>query len=87
MTILDMLEDVDDVEALTETGANIRAMVMEASLPDDLRASIAQHWEATCAGQEVAFAVGELPPHGVGHQRSDSKREHDGRHIEAIFVF
>ena len=49
--------DVEDVNALTAAGARIRRMVMEASLPDDLRAAIAEHWEATCDGHDVAFAV------------------------------
>ena len=49
--------DVEDVAALTATGARIRSMVMSASLPDDLREAIARNWEAECAGQEVAFAV------------------------------
>lgn len=49
--------DVEDVSALTATGAKIRKMVMEASLPADLRAAIAEHWEHTCDGREVAFAV------------------------------
>jgi pyruvate,water dikinase len=53
---LDVL-DVNDVDALTATGARIRAMVMEAKLPIDLRAEITRHWEAETEGQEVAFAV------------------------------
>jgi pyruvate,water dikinase len=49
--------DVDDVSELTATGARIRSLVKEATLPNDLREEIARHWEATCAGQDVAFAV------------------------------
>ncbi|MGD8324553.1 MAG: PEP/pyruvate-binding domain-containing protein, partial [Gammaproteobacteria bacterium] len=49
--------DVDDVAALTETGADIRSRIRKATLPDDLRAEITRHWEALCDGEEVAFAI------------------------------
>ncbi|HMB71925.1 MAG TPA: phosphoenolpyruvate synthase, partial [Gammaproteobacteria bacterium] len=49
--------DVDDVDALTATGAQIRSMIMTASFPQDLSKEIARHWEAACGGKEVAFAV------------------------------
>ena len=49
--------DVEDVDALTKAGAEVRALVMQARFPEDLKAEVARHWESTCDGHEVAFAV------------------------------
>jgi len=51
--------DVDDVEALAETGARIRAWVLKAPLPQELEAGIRAEWDKLTAshGKDLAVAV------------------------------
>jgi pyruvate,water dikinase len=49
--------DVEDVDALTATGAEIRKMISDAPFPDDLRTAIADHWKAVSGGEDVSFAI------------------------------
>ncbi len=49
--------DVEDVDALTTTGAEIRSMIMKAPFPKDLRSAIADHWNRVSGGDDIAFAV------------------------------
>ncbi|MGI9258695.1 MAG: phosphoenolpyruvate synthase, partial [Gammaproteobacteria bacterium] len=54
--LLDEL-DVDDVPALTRTGAEIRQMVMDTPFPEPLRVAVAGAWEAMCNGADIEVAV------------------------------
>ncbi len=51
--------DIDDVEVLAETGAEIRAMVRGGELPDGLRAAITEHFTAMqeSIGADLSVAV------------------------------
>jgi pyruvate,water dikinase len=50
--------DVEDVDALTATGAKIRGMIKAAPFPDELRKPIAAEWRKLCEHDEtLAFAV------------------------------
>jgi pyruvate,water dikinase len=54
--LLDEL-DVDDIPALTKTGAGIRQMIMDTPFPEPLRAAVAGAWEALCDGADIEVAV------------------------------
>ncbi len=49
--------DVDDIEALTATGAKIRQAIMDAPLPDKLMADIKTAFEEMSGGRDIAVAV------------------------------
>lgn len=49
--------DVDDVDALTKTGAKVRAWVIEQALPQDLEDEIRHAFEILSNGQDIAVAV------------------------------
>ncbi|MDE2600008.1 MAG: phosphoenolpyruvate synthase, partial [Rhodocyclaceae bacterium] len=49
--------DVDDVEALQKTGAEIRRWVLEAPLTPELEAAIGEAYAALDAGDDASFAV------------------------------
>ncbi|HET9679193.1 MAG TPA: phosphoenolpyruvate synthase, partial [Gammaproteobacteria bacterium] len=49
--------DVDDVDALAKTGADIRGWVMETPFPAKLREDITQSWNKLTDGQGEDFAV------------------------------
>lgn len=49
--------DVDDVEALAQTGKKVRGWVIEQTLPQDLENEIRAAYEALTGGQDVAVAV------------------------------
>ncbi len=49
--------DVDDVEALAETGARIRDWVLKAPLPQELEAEIRAEWDKLTAGHGPDLAV------------------------------
>ena len=51
--------DVDDVEALAETGARIRGWVLDAPLPAELESGIRAEWDKLTAesGKDLAVAV------------------------------
>ncbi len=55
-SLLDRL-DVDDVPALTETGTEIRQMIMDTPLPAALRNAVSAAWESLREGEEIAVAV------------------------------
>jgi len=55
-SLLDRL-DVDDVPALTETGTEIRQMIMDTPLPAALRDAVSAAWESLREGEEIAVAV------------------------------
>jgi len=49
--------DVDDVEALARTGAEVRGMIMAAPFPEKLRAKVTTAWRALDAGNDIAVAI------------------------------
>ena len=49
--------DVDDVPALTRTGAEIRRMILEAPLPPKLKDAVTLEWERLRNGQDIEVAV------------------------------
>jgi len=49
--------DVDDIEALTTAGSNIRGWIMETALPDRLMEEIRTAWENMADGRDIAVAV------------------------------
>ncbi len=49
--------DVDDVPALTRTGAEIRRMIMDTPFPEPLRAAVTGAWESLCDGADIEVAV------------------------------
>ncbi|TWV84766.1 phosphoenolpyruvate synthase [Moraxella sp. VT-16-12] len=49
--------DVDDVEALAQTGKKVRGWVIEQTLPQDLENEIRAAYETLTGGQDVAVAV------------------------------
>jgi pyruvate,water dikinase len=55
-SLLDGL-DVADVAALAKTGAQIRAMILEAPFPDSLRESIRVAWHELAGGADIAVAI------------------------------
>jgi pyruvate,water dikinase len=57
--IYSLLDDLDvaDVSALAKTGAQIRAMILEAPVPASLRESIREAWQELSAGQDIAVAI------------------------------
>jgi len=55
-TVLDGL-DVDDIEALTAAGKQIRQWILDAPLPSGLTDAIARHWEELAQGRDIAVAV------------------------------
>jgi pyruvate,water dikinase len=55
-SLLDRL-DVDDIPALTETGTEIRQMIMDTPLPAALRNAVSAAWESLREGEEIAVAV------------------------------
>ena len=54
--VLDKL-DVDDIDALIEAGNTIRCWILEAPLPDRLRADIQSAWDEMSGGMDIAVAV------------------------------
>jgi pyruvate,water dikinase len=54
--LLDKL-DVDDVPALSETGTEIRQMIMAAPFPAALRDAVSAAWDSLREGEEIAVAV------------------------------
>jgi pyruvate,water dikinase len=54
--VLDNL-DVDDIDALIEAGNTIRCWILEAPLPDRLRADIQSAWDEMSGGMDIAVAV------------------------------
>ncbi len=54
--ILDDL-DVDDVNALTTAGAEIRQLILSAPFPDALRDAVAAAWQDLSDGQDIEVAV------------------------------
>ena len=55
-SLLDDL-DVDDIDALTSAGADIRGWILETPLPDDLMRDVQAAWIEMSAGQDIAVAV------------------------------
>ena len=55
-SLLDNL-DVDDIDALTEAGTNIRRWVLDQPLPKRLMEEIQAAWDELSGGQEIAVAV------------------------------
>ena len=49
--------DVDDIDALTSAGANIRGWIGEAKLPERLMADIRSAWDEMSGGKDIAVAV------------------------------
>ena len=49
--------DVEDVEALVRTGAEVRAMIMAAPFPEKLRADVISAWKDLDAGNGIAVAI------------------------------
>ena len=49
--------DVDDIDALTRCGAEIRQWIIDAPLPSALEADIANAYQAMCGGEELSVAV------------------------------
>ncbi len=49
--------DVDDIEALSAAGKQIRQWILDAPLPSALTDAIAHHWEALAGGRDIAVAV------------------------------
>lgn len=49
--------DVDNIEALTRTGAEIRNWIRETELPERLRADIRTAWDEMSLGKDIAVAV------------------------------
>jgi pyruvate,water dikinase len=54
--LLDAL-DVDDVPALTRTGAEIRKLIMDAPFPANLQEAIGAAWDELREGQDIEVAV------------------------------
>ena len=55
-SVLDDL-DVDDIQALTTAGRQIREWILGTPLPERLMQDIRAAWEAMCAGEDIAVAV------------------------------
>ncbi len=55
-TLLDNL-NVDDVPALTRTGAEIRQMIMDTPFPEPLREAVAGAWKKLSDGADIEVAV------------------------------
>ena len=49
--------DVDDTPALTRTGAQIRRMILAASLPSDLTKAVGTAWTQLANGEDISVAV------------------------------
>ena len=49
--------DVDDIEALTGAGRNIRQWIMDTPLPDRLMEQVSAAWEEMSDGQDITVAV------------------------------
>ena len=49
--------DVDDIEALTAAGKQIRQWILDAPLPSGLTDALAHHWKELAAGRDIAVAV------------------------------
>lgn len=49
--------DVDDIDALTAAGRDIRGWVLDAPLPEKLMAAISEAWAEMSAGEDIAVAV------------------------------
>ncbi len=49
--------DVDDVAALTRTGAEIRQWIMDTPLTEPLRQAVTEAWEQMSAGRDISVAV------------------------------
>jgi pyruvate, water dikinase len=58
-TIHDLLKelDVDDVEALSRTGAEVRKMIMAAPFPQKLRTAVTAAWNELDGGGQIAVAI------------------------------
>ncbi len=54
--VLDDL-DVDDIDALTAAGRDIRRWILDAPLPDKLMDEVRAAWEAMSGGEDIAVAV------------------------------
>ena len=54
--VLDSL-DVDDIDALTQAGGNIRQWILDTPLPEDLNQQIETAWDEMSDGQDIAVAV------------------------------
>ena len=49
--------DVDDIDALTRAGSNIRSWIMETPLPDRLMDAVRSAWDEMSGGKDIAVAV------------------------------
>lgn len=49
--------DVDDIQALTQAGADIRGWIEAAPMPERLQTEIAAAWELMANGQDISVAV------------------------------
>ncbi len=49
--------DVDDIEALTSAGAQIRGWILDTPLPDGFMKQVKDAWEEMSAGNDIAVAV------------------------------
>ncbi len=54
--LLDKL-DVDDIPALTQTGSEIRQMIMDTPFPGQIRDAVSAAWDALKDGEEITVAV------------------------------
>ena len=54
--VLDQL-DVDDIDALTAAGANIRSWILNAPLPRQLMDAVRSSWDEMSGGKDIAVAV------------------------------
>ncbi len=54
--LLDEL-NVDDIDALTRTGATIRQWILDTPLPDDLMKSVRAAWDEMSGGRDISVAV------------------------------
>ena len=49
--------DVDDIDALTNTGQSIRQWILDTELPEQLRSDVETAWNEMSGGQDIAVAV------------------------------
>jgi pyruvate,water dikinase len=49
--------DVDDINALSDAGAKIRAWILDTPLPDDFMQQVRTAWDELCGGADIAVAV------------------------------
>jgi pyruvate,water dikinase len=57
--INDLLDNlnVEDIEALTSSGASIRGWILDTPLPDDLMQAVREAWDEMSGGDDIAVAV------------------------------